>query len=163
MPRHPPFALKDLKSHEFVSKNRSKTRRIDSKLTNEMPHQMPWHQYELPERSSQRCSRPLCSSQSTGGTLPAYQQSRQQEKVQRFVTPDPKASASGPSGPNSVHVPSLRTPHRFQPASERTKMQSLDPSHLVNVPPMSYQSRTCVSNLAPGQPRRAARCSLERR
>lgn len=47
MPRHPPFALKDLKSHEM-----NQILRKD------------------PVRFSLRCSRPLCSSQSTGGPPP---------------------------------------------------------------------------------------------
>jgi len=51
--------------------------------------------------SSLRCSRPLCSSQSTGGTLPA--------PPSPAAGKDPEGSSprrvSGPSGPNSVQAP----------------------------------------------------------
>jgi hypothetical protein len=51
MPRHPPFALKDLKSHEPIRR---------SSIDSNPPRRV----------SSSRCSRPLCSSQSTGGNPP---------------------------------------------------------------------------------------------
>ena len=81
MPRHPPFALKDLKSHEFKSKNRT-----DPKAD---------HHLRL------RCSRPLCSSQNTGGTMITLQ------VMQDFHGPEEK-----PPHHQGVSVWSLRTQQR---------------------------------------------------
>jgi hypothetical protein len=75
-----------------------------------------------------RCSRPLCSSQSTGGA-PIHNPTRgKQKEVQRF-RPDPKGSASGPSGPNSVQV-RPPSPSPFQPPKWRTGEEQ-HPSHHV--------------------------------
>ena len=91
MPRHPPFALKDLKSHEPIHK------RIE--------HSTPHTPRKACRASSLRCSRPLCSSQSTGGTHPTHQPSRRQDEPR-----SPKAAKPGPSGPNSVHAPTNTLP-----------------------------------------------------
>ena len=45
---------------------------------------------------------------------------------------------------------------------QRTEFGTFRYGTLSNVPPMSYQSRTCVSNLALEGPE-ASKCSLERR
>src|SRR5690606_38182627 len=89
----------------------------------------PWHvgspcrsrDPTLKERgiSDLRCSRPLCSSQSTGGTNPRLACSVRSnldshEKVLRLVCL--RGDATGPSGPNSVHAPEL--PFRSVPFPE---------------------------------------------
>ena len=47
-----------------------------------------------------------------------------------------------------MHVPASDLHIRSSPASERTESRDSCLRTYVNVPPMSYQSRTCVSNLA---------------
>jgi hypothetical protein len=73
MPRHSPFALRNLKSHEFESIKNHKTFVSRSKLTNDLT--LFYKCFDLcnltPKGSNLRCSRPLCSSQSTGGTPPS--------------------------------------------------------------------------------------------
>ena len=82
-------------------------------------------------RPAARCSRPLCSSQSTGGT-PNHPPTRGNRKRPRGVSPDhhPKAMiVSGPSGPNSVQARHPK-PSPFPPPKRRTRKE-LHPSHHV--------------------------------
>jgi hypothetical protein len=93
-----------------------------------------------PKGSNLRCSRPLCSSQSTGGTPPG-----QRPRRVRLLTekgPEEKSTThrsepcSGPSGPNSV-------PMRVMPAQTFPTPEGAYWVHTitlrinVNVPPMS--------------------------
>ncbi len=88
-----------------------------------------------------RCSRPLCSSQSTGGTPPANPQEKgNDERVQRVSPPRSEdQGCSGPSGPNSVHVAGSHPPRPFRAPKSCTRPESASPTTNVNVPPMSYQ------------------------
>ena len=55
--------------------------------------------------SSLRCSRPLCSSQSTGGTsLTPHTNMQETKQGPRGSSQHPTGCRSGPSGPNSVHI-----------------------------------------------------------
>ena len=81
MPRHPPFALRNLKSHEF-DRIRA-TPESAAKLTSEYakPHtrrhaigDSPF--VKQPKGLLLRCSRPLCSSQQTARTPTPTRQSR---------------------------------------------------------------------------------------
>jgi hypothetical protein len=75
MPRHPPFALRNLKSHEFRS-NSCNTPKGAAKLTSEHAKQHPRKDADSrdspfvkqPKGLLLRCSRPLCSSQQTART-----------------------------------------------------------------------------------------------
>ena len=51
-----------------------------------------------------RCSRPLCSSQSTGGTLPSLGFCQRKKGPEERFIPDCRSNhvSTGPSGPNSV-------------------------------------------------------------
>jgi len=100
--------------------------------------------------ASLRCSRPLCSSQNTGGTPRAQPESQPHQGpktvppelvtkhraavVQRSVGTEVPA---GPSGPNSVQKTStlIRTVPTCR--SRCTEFRTRDPGHNVNVPPMS--------------------------
>ena len=76
-----------------------------------------------------RCSRPLCSSQNTGGTHCAWTDPVTQESEDRLHPSDAngpevsvplehfekRPSGSGPSGPNSVQKTRLRCTHRSNP------------------------------------------------
>src|SRR6187397_1671521 len=70
-----------------------------------------------PEGSNLRCSRPLCSSQSTGGIPTPPRLTEQldcdERKIQRFSPP--LAWCSGPSGPNSVRHANPPKPNRSNP------------------------------------------------
>lgn len=90
MPRHPPFALKDLKSHE------------------------PQNPRKDPAFASLRCSRPLCSSQSTGGTPPSPTRRPAQTRPtktshQRCLSPQDPTTCTRPTR-NQHPVPT--TPRR---------------------------------------------------
>ena len=81
---------------------------------------------ETIRRSFLRCSRPLCSSQSTGGTFPARRSAAARKGPEVWLAPK---NSSGPSGPNSVHVPaaSLRT----FPAASSVLSSKVTLRHLV--------------------------------
>ena len=130
-----------------------------------------------PKGSNLRCSRPLCSSQSTGGT-PYDQRLRRVRLLTRRVRlltekgPEEKfthrqvGSCSGPSGPNSVHM-------RFMPAQTFPTPEGAYLVHTitlrinVNVPPMSaIEEHSSSYDLAPVDLpvyRGEVLCSLERR
>ena len=98
-----------------------------------------------------RCSRPLCSSQSTGGTLRRHCHARTVRKGPEVVRPRlRRRGRSGPSGPNSVQYPSF--PFRSVPACKqrRTEISTVRArAPMSNVPPMSYQPKNVSSsNLA---------------
>src|SRR6478736_1342426 len=96
----------------------------------------------------QRCSRPLCSSQSTGGTQPHHQQNRQ-----RPVPQDPTACRCD-----------TRNPPPFQPPSEESGVleEEPHPSHHVKCSTLEPQPGTFVLIWVLESPKRP-RCSLERR
>jgi hypothetical protein len=95
-----------------------------------------------------RCSRPLCSSQNTGGTPCAWPLPKKHcashNEVQRSVHSDldtavrPTRSPkwSGPSGPNSVQKTRLFAGIRSS-SQGAYLVARFDPGHNVNVPPMS--------------------------
>ena len=113
MPRHPPFALKDLQNH--------------------MSHQ-PKSSMSL----SIRCSRPLCSSQSTGGAHPATPNTG----AQKWAQQETKPTRPGPSGPNSVHATAPGRHH--VPSHPERDVLATSPINdgMSNVPPMSCQQDT---------------------
>ena len=74
-----------------------------------------------------RCSRPLCSSQSTGGTPSHIPTRGTQQEAQRYRN-DPKI-ASGPSGPNSVQTPAP-SPRTFQQPKLRTSSEIRSRCHV---------------------------------
>jgi hypothetical protein len=108
-----------------------------------------------------RCSRPLCSSQETGGIARRARRSapaptnggRCVSRPTRLAPGGDKRPAGGrsavPSGPNSV--PGLRAPSISSfPSTRIASCGGTEPdgrSHavLVNVPPMSSSRRTCAS------------------
>jgi hypothetical protein len=112
----------------------------------------------------QRCSRPLCSSQGTGGP----------DRLHRRVRPSHRsvrAAVRRASGPRELR--SLRTQQRAYgrgisrpsvPTSEEAVLGvAVDvTAELVSVPPMSTRP-ACTSGTGSGRSRRTARCSLERR
>ncbi len=67
MPRHPPFALRNLKSHEF-KKPPAKRRRRPMISRTQPRKATSYVSCETVRRLSLRCSRPLCSSQQTTRT-----------------------------------------------------------------------------------------------
>ncbi len=112
MPRHPPFALKDLKSHEQTNPKKGVGQII-----------------------SLRCSRPLCSSQSTGGTRPHHQPVTGTSPRGNHQPPR-KAATASPSGPNNVQTPRSPTP-TFQPSENGVLARISCADAMSNVPPMS--------------------------
>ena len=131
MPRHPPFALRNLKSHEF-DRIRA-TPESAAKLTSEYAKQHTRRHaigdspfVKQPKGLLLRCSRPLCSSQQTART-PTPTESlnhRLREGLQETITPTPKrGKLSGPSGPNSVHVPDRPAPTVPTPQVRRTRSE----------------------------------------
>ena len=75
-----------------------------------------------------RCSRPLCSSQSTGGT-PIHIPRKGNRKRSRGSDSNPERFASGPSGPNSVQMRHPK-PSPFQPPKQRTRKDSHRSHHV---------------------------------
>jgi len=125
-----------------------------------------------PKGINLRCSRPLCSSQNTGGTPTTGDLCRQAEALEVPV-PTPRANRE-PMRPESLrtqqrahpnHPEANRSTSPKEPYWVRTDRIGIN----VNVPPMSYQPETCAPDLAPGhhlKPERepgTASCSLERR
>ena len=143
MPRHPPCALRNLISHEYW--NRSPAPR-SWRLTNDLLLDLV---ISRPKRSRYlRCSRPLCSSQITGGTLPRLRLAVTKRSRGSFL--HPRGCRPGPSGPNSVQ-PVLRVVG-IVPAPRGTYwMPAARATGHVNVPPMSYRLKTCASDPAPGR------------
>ena len=142
MPRHPPFALKDLKSHELIYR---------SFVVVKQP----------PKGSSLRCSRPLCSSQSTVGTprpLPPRETTKGPE------VPSNQTAGPVPQDPTACRHrhPSPRRSHSKLRTNQRSSLDAMS-----NVPPMSSQRRTDAFELGSGphviQRTTRVRCSLERR
>jgi hypothetical protein len=112
----------------------------------------------------QRCSRPLCSSQGTGGPDRLYRRVRPPHRSVR-------AAVRRASGPRELR--SLRTQQRAYgrgafrlpvPTSEEAVLGSRHDAtaELVSVPPMSTRP-ACTSGTGSGRSRGIARCSLERR
>jgi hypothetical protein len=104
----------------------------------------------------QRCSRPLCSSQGTGGPVACT------------VAYGPRADARGPpfdgrrsegastpSGPNSVPTAVVPPGHPFPPPCGGCTCVAVDvTAELVSVPPMSTRP-ACTSGTGPGRPERS--------
>lgn len=149
MPRHPPCALRNLISHEYwnrsarISMHRQAGTRSPSRLTNDLLLDLV---ISRPRRSRYlRCSRPLCSSQITGGTLPRlrFAVTKRSRGSFRVVGLDTslkrlldQRTRPGPSGPNSVQ-PVLRVVG-IVPAPRGTYwMPAARATGHVNVPPMS--------------------------
>jgi hypothetical protein len=136
MPRHPPFALRNLKSHEFRS-NSCNTPKGAAKLTSEHAKQHPRKDADSrdspfvkqPKGLLLRCSRPLCSSQQTARTPTPTSNAGFGEGLQETITPTPeRAGLSGPSGPNSVHVPASPDHTVPTPRKERTEHSRNQPA-----------------------------------
>ena len=112
----------------------------------------------------QRCSRPLCSSQGTGGPDRLHRRVRPPHRSERAAV----RRASGPrelplpQDPTACLRPAISRPP--VPASEEAVLDvAVDvAAELVSVPPMSTRP-ACTSGTGSGRPRRIARCSLERR
>lgn len=98
MPRHPPFALRNLTTYMSILVRTPPPKRWRPMIY--IDHQ------DSSRSSNLRCSRPLCSSQLTVGTVDvrALRVSRPVRGKRRQKAP------SGPSGPNSVHAPDLPRP-----------------------------------------------------
>ena len=137
MPRHPPFALKDLKSHEPIQR---------SSIVSNPSRKM----------SSLRCSRPLCSSQSTGGTLPATNQPAgakkgPEETVTRRCPVPQDPTACMPRHPN---------PHR---SNHRSGVLAEDPDQRGLVKCSTHELPAETFALIRALSLRRVQCSLERR
>ena len=161
MPRHPPFALRNL------------TTKIKIAIRHHPQHEhqrcpVDWmtrikdarvHCVVLNIRSAPH-SPPSNDSASCGPT-----------KDLNGPTPTRHSHVSrkpGPSGPNNVHQPAAPPQPVPTLQAERTEVGSITPNCTVNVPPMSYPSDTFGPNQAPGpacpdKGQHEARCSLERR
>lgn len=138
MPRHPPFALKNLttKNHATTTSEEERHDAVNQcylvtptdTLLGKKLHSNP---LTLPQRRklmSSRCSRPLCSSQKTGGPRIVRQQ--------KAIEPGPSEEFNhppaflptdrfGPSGPNNVHAPTTRPRNRSRLQRSRTKHEAL--------------------------------------
>ena len=123
MPRHPPFALKDLKSHEF---------------------------YRL------RCSRPLCSSQSTGGTLPATSLTPAQRKAQKDSVTRRCPVPQDPTACTPRHPLPHRSNHRSSVLTGEEDQRGLVKCSTHELPAETFALIRALSL-------RRAQCSLERR
>jgi len=125
--------------------------------------------------ASLRCSRPLCSSQNTGGTpcnpirrsdhTRVRRPSPCGELVQRSVTASSRMPA-GPSGPNSVQKTRLDSSIRSDPQADVLRGKSLTWSQ-CQCSTHERHRRTYVSEMATRSNsavyRRILECSLERR
>lgn len=98
-----------------------------------------------PAKPAARCSRPLCSSQSTGGTLNHPQPTARNSKRSRRPSPTPHLrrdqAGSGPSGPNSVQE-RHPTPTPFLPPEGDVLREGIILRTMSNVPPMSSPQNT---------------------
>ncbi len=132
MPRHPPFALRNLMTK--LHKEQCNVGKTDAVVLNEdITEQL--HTEVLIIHECLRCSRPLCSSQITGGTHPNPPPTANQAKAQSYVStitagpvPQDPTACTRPDNPNHP-VPTIRKP--------RTGGNPTSPGHNVNVPPMS--------------------------
>ncbi len=113
MPRHPPFALRNLKSHESKNLSTPETRKAPSadrpmicKSVQSTNHDL-CDPKPLKRISNLRCSRPLCSSQNTVGTLP---------------------SPATPTRKGSEVTGSTRRPARSLRTQQRARTQPPDPN-----------------------------------
>jgi hypothetical protein len=151
MPRHPPFALRNLKSHEF-DRIRA-TPESAAKLTSEYAkqhtrrHALGDSPFVIQDKVlNLRCSRPLCSSQQTARTPTPTSKADLGEGLKKPSppnTPKERQGSSGPSGPNSVHAPIRPAPDHSNPTkARRTRSETIRTSTYVNVPPMSNQQAT---------------------
>jgi hypothetical protein len=125
VPRHPPCALKNLATHKKPTPDNP--RRGD---------QARESSYMLT-----RCSRPLCSSQSTGSrpTSPTASPTTPTTGAPGGTTgmkPSKKKQSPVPSGPNSVPTTSHPLPPRSKPSPTRTQDQQVvlaaTPGHRPN-------------------------------
>lgn len=138
MPRHPPFALRNLTTKIKIA--------IDSNNNQHKP---------VIVTSDLRCSRPLCSSQHTiGTTLPQHSRVSFMWPIEEPATPTtrrPRLSRLNPR-PSGREAWSLRTQQRapatppaHQPVPDqprrtsRTEIGRRADDCTVNVPPMSYR------------------------
>jgi hypothetical protein len=115
----------------------------------------------------QRCSRPLCSSQGTGGIRILVRRvpgcpGRSTADPSLFAATAPLQGAQwrrpevrviqafppGPSGPNSVPRQTIRDPSHVPAASSCTSETAPGACQLVNVPPLSTIPGTCVRGMA---------------
>jgi hypothetical protein len=90
MPRHPPCALHSL-SHKH---NTTTLQRLDSRNTPPTPKSR--------RHITQRCSRPLCRSQTTNPPTPTHTTNRVSRRRRPKKT---QTNRPDPSGPNSVPTP----------------------------------------------------------
>ncbi len=114
MPRHPPFALRNLPPQHESKKSSSKklNRPADPTPKRIRPQILVTRTPARRQKNADlRCSRPLCSSQNTGGTHSPAKPTphigigpRHQfhPRTPSHTRRSPK-SRHGPSGPNSVH------------------------------------------------------------
>ena len=82
MPRHPPFALRNLKSHELKKATTPRKAQWRPLVVTRHPH--------APKNtgaSDLRCSRPLCSSQQTARTPTPTSTSRLQRRPEETIPP----------------------------------------------------------------------------
>jgi hypothetical protein len=136
MPRHPPFALKNLKSHEIESCNTPKgATKLTSEHAKQATRRQPNWRFTFcetgPKAPFLRCSRPLCSSQQTARTpTPDNPKSSSVKACKQPSPPPPKPGAglSGPSGPNSVHAPASPDHTVPTPQAERTEYSRNQPA-----------------------------------
>ena len=126
----------------------------------------------LNKKLLQRCSRPLCSSQGTGGTCPDASRTRELRAVRRRNRSEGRsAEALDPSGPNNVPGacrPTVCFPLRPAPRCRQVVLANgrEDALQIVDVP-LNEQCcpETNARETAHGQVARRlpANCSLERR
>jgi hypothetical protein len=99
MPRHSPFALKNL-TNKIAKRPMLTTRKQNSlvmsliHITRHAPRHTPTRKPEHYLIRACRCSRPLCSSQSTGGILPHH--TTTQQAVIRVIRPGSRRPSPTP-------------------------------------------------------------------
>jgi len=99
-------------------------------------HEMNRIQEKIRLGFSLRCSRPLCSSQSTGGPPQPSPTGNRSKGHKETEQPLPeRRSRPGPSGPNSVQAPTPRAKRSDCRSSVLTQTHGLNA--MSNVPPMS--------------------------
>jgi hypothetical protein len=104
-----------------------------------------------------RCSRPLCSSQMTGGTRTRSKLCLNVNRVLRSSRP-PEGGRPGPSGPNSVHA--LRFPCRSVPVPKDVLRSRGSLQGLCQCSTHELRSRTFVSNPALSRPCPKTGCAV---
>lgn len=157
MPRHPPFALRNLKSHEFDRIRTAPPEGGTAKLTSEyarQPHkEATWRLTfvtQRPKTLNLRCSRPLCSSQQTVRTPTPTSNSRLQRRPEETIPHTPKgAGRPVPQDPTACTCPTGRPPP-FQPTEAGVLGLNHSDEHLCQCSTHEQPASTFGSIRQPG-------------